>query len=790
MSSLIQEYVKHGYAIVPIPKGLKGPKNKGWNEPQNAITDPLEAANLTGNVGLAHLYCKHPTAVLDIDDYNLAKPWLAERGLDLDALLDAPDAVQISSGRPNRAKLLFQLPPLIKQLKTQQITDLETGEMILEFRCASANGKTVQDLLPPSIHPETGQPYVWSGKGNWKHLPLIPFHLSMIWREYESRSKVDVRPTNTTPQDSSTLPDLTIQHLRSALLFMRSDDRGLWIRAGMALKKLNQVGRGLWLEWSATSDKFDPADAAKTWESLKPEVIGHQFIFAEAMRQGWTNPAKRLPNEIPIYSDEAENSWLTPQKLPDELLPVVDLDPSYLPKAIHDACLDIAQRLNCPIDYVALPALVGAGTALGNTVGILPKEHDDTWIVHCGFWGGIVGSPGSMKTPALQASLKPLQHLEDQAAQQYKQAYAQYLSLKKIYDAELAKFKSNKGPAPASEPAKPIKKRYVVNDVTYQALGEILAENPKGVLALADELSGLLQSLDSPGQEAARGFYLSGWGGQGNYTFDRISRESISLTRYQLGVFGGFQPDRIKGYVKQSQGGNSKNDGLLQRFQLITWPDLPEQFELVDRPANKAALAQMHSAIARLAQITRFDLPSCTIHSSGVLLLHFEPIAQDKFNAWYIANENLLRSGKVDNSIHGHFAKYRSLIPGLALLFHLLDGHDGPVCEECFDRAFSFAKYLKSHAKRIYASIQSQDYQPAKALAAKLVDKKLKDGFTQRSILNKNWGCLSSKEMVESAVTILIEFGWLTEHQVPPNQKGGRPTVTYKINPNISKEFL
>ena len=783
--NLQESYVLHGFALVPIPSGSKGPKSKGWNEPENAITDPLEAAALSGNVGLAHLYCKHPTAVLDIDDYSLAKPWLAERGVDLDALLDAEDAVQISSGRPNRAKLLFQLPPVIKQLKTQQITDSETGVMVLEFRCASANGKTVQDLLPPSIHPETGQPYAWKGKGDWRRLPVIPFNLFMMWQEYESRSNAEVQ--SPTAPDPSTLSDLTVQHLRSALFFMHSDERSLWIKTGMALKELKDVGRNLWLEWSATSDKFNHTEASKTWESFKPDTIGYQAVFAEAMRQGWVNPAKRLTTEAPIYGEKLESDWPTPQKLPSELLPVTSLEPCYLPNSIRDACIDISQRLNCPLDYVALPALIGAGTALGNTVGIVPKEHDDTWAVYCGFWGGIVGSPGSMKTPALQASLKPLQHLEEQAAQHYKQAYAQYQLAKKVYDVEFAKFKSGKGLAPASEPIKPIKKRFLVNDVTYQALGEILAENPKGVLALADELSGLLQSLDSPGQEAARGFYLSGWGGQGNYTFDRISRESITLTRYQLGVFGGFQPDRIRAYVKQSQGGSSKNDGLLQRFQLITWPDLPEQFELVDRPANKTAIDQMHRAIARLAEITRFDLPSCTMNSSGALLLHFEPAAQLKFNEWYVANENLLRSGKVDSSMHGHFAKYRSLIPGLALLFHLVDGHDGPVCEECFDRAFLFAKYLKSHAKRVYASIQSQDYQPAKALGTKLLDKKLEDGFTRRALLHNKWSNLSTQEMVDSAITILVEFGWLTEHQTTPTQKGGRPTATYKINPHISR---
>lgn len=81
-----------------------------------------------------------------------------------------------------------------------------------------------------------------------------------------------------------------VTELRSALLFMRADDRGLWIRMGHALKTLGEVGRGLWLDWSAISDKFDPASDARTWDSFKPSHTGYQAVFAEAQGQGWTNP--------------------------------------------------------------------------------------------------------------------------------------------------------------------------------------------------------------------------------------------------------------------------------------------------------------------------------------------------------------------------------------------------------------------------------------------------------------------------------------------------------------------
>ena len=790
--NLLADYVEHGYALVPIPRSEKGPKSKGWNNQENVITDPKKATLIFGNVGLAHLYCSpYITAALDIDDLSLASSYLSKRGIDLQALLDAPNAVQISSGRVNRAKLLYRLPFESKAMETRQIPDPISKDMVLELRCASSNGKTVQDLLPPSIHPETGIEYKWVGKGDWRDIPFIPEALLNLWNDLlagnSPQSKGTASPTAQQQlNQTQALSATDIQHLRSALLHLRSDNRKDWIKAGLALKNLGEIGRGLWIEWAMTSKKYDPLDAADTWDSLEPTSIDYRYIFAEAQRQGWVNPAKRFDIDT---SDPAIDidGWAEPQKLPGELLPVLELDPNWLPEGLRAGCLDIAERLSCPLDYVAIPAIVGAGTALGNTVGILPKEFDDSWIVHAGFWGGIIGSPGSMKTPALNASLKPVQHLEEIASAQYKQDYAQYRLDKVAFDKAMSEFKTGKTKAFPIEPSKPTKTRYIVNDVTYQALGEILAENPRGLLALADELSGLLQSLDTPGQEAARGFYLSGWGGQGNYTFDRITRDSITLTRYQLAVFGGFQPDRVKAYVRHAQNGNSKNDGLLQRFQLLVWPDLSGDFKLIDRPANKDALRGMHKAIQALNLLSDTLLKGATKNSAGVQLLHFDSEAQELFNDWYQKNELMLRTGSLNPTEHSHFAKYRSLVPGLALLFHLINGQDGRVSADCLRTALQFAKYLKSHAKRTYGSVNGLDSAPAKSLAKKLLEHKLNDGFTQRSILHKGWANLSNKDSVALAVNALVEYNWLSEHL---SDTGGRKTNVYRVNPHISEAHL
>ena len=46
----------------------------------------------------------------------------------------------------------------------------------------SSYGLTVQDVLPPSIHPDTQQPYRWAGRGHWTRLPMVPMQLLDLWR--------------------------------------------------------------------------------------------------------------------------------------------------------------------------------------------------------------------------------------------------------------------------------------------------------------------------------------------------------------------------------------------------------------------------------------------------------------------------------------------------------------------------------------------------------------------------------------------------------------------------------
>ncbi len=82
----------------------------------------------------------------------------------------------------------------------------------------------------------------------------------------------------------------TLHDLRNALTALHADERVLWVDIGHALKTLGEQGRTLWLEWSQTSDKYDPHDAAEKWESFTPTQTGYQSVFSKAQAAGWLNP--------------------------------------------------------------------------------------------------------------------------------------------------------------------------------------------------------------------------------------------------------------------------------------------------------------------------------------------------------------------------------------------------------------------------------------------------------------------------------------------------------------------
>ena len=75
----------------------------------------------------------------------------------------------------------------------------------------------------------------------------------------------------------------------------------------------------------------------------------------------------------------------------------------------------------------------------------------------------------------------------------------------------------------------------------------------------------------------------------GSFTYDRIGRGTLHIPALAPSVFSGIQPGKLRSYIDGAIAGKSDADGLLQRFQLLVWPDGPGKWKNVDRWPDKAA---------------------------------------------------------------------------------------------------------------------------------------------------------------------------------------------------------
>lgn len=165
-------YVAHGFKLCLV-RGKKPFQDK-WE--QNPVTD----LNLFDHNGIGLIHGLSGTCTLDIDNIEHSQIALESVGVDLAQLMR--DGVRIESGRLNRSKLIYKAPVGIelKRHALNWVNELNPKESDVVFEL---RGGLTQDVLPPSIHPDTNRPYVWVG--DWQQLPELPPELLNIWTQWD-----------------------------------------------------------------------------------------------------------------------------------------------------------------------------------------------------------------------------------------------------------------------------------------------------------------------------------------------------------------------------------------------------------------------------------------------------------------------------------------------------------------------------------------------------------------------------------------------------------------------------
>jgi putative DNA primase/helicase len=182
-------YVEHlGLALAPLHG--KAPYCEGWNLDAKLIRTPAAArAHWTqhphDNIGA----CLEPSGLvsIDADHPDGARQVLAAEGIDLDALIATTPTI---IGRAPRLEFRApetesgEIPHFRLSRKSVVWPPRAEGEKpitVLEFRAGR-----VQDVLPPSIHPDTHQPYCWLTPPTGAEFPQLTDALLHLWQDFDA----------------------------------------------------------------------------------------------------------------------------------------------------------------------------------------------------------------------------------------------------------------------------------------------------------------------------------------------------------------------------------------------------------------------------------------------------------------------------------------------------------------------------------------------------------------------------------------------------------------------------
>jgi len=289
-----QRYFEAGYNILPLAKGGKQPVVNGWQEwgkrkqPQFQIDNWVNIYG-DGNIGLP-LGESNNVIALDFD-------------IDVDGL---------------HAKIIAMIKPSpVRKVGAKGFTAFYryNGERNRRWK---TEGETVVELLstgtqtvmPYSIHPDTGKPYIWLTEDNLldydaMDLPQLPndfidkvdelFGIKRKIIEYSRTNKRKIIEYSRTNEGG----DIELDTVKSALQYIAANEYSTWIEIGMALNHTyGDVAFNVWDSWSATAANYDPAKMDYKWRSFGAYTgskISAATILHYAIGGGWLPP--RLLND-------------------------------------------------------------------------------------------------------------------------------------------------------------------------------------------------------------------------------------------------------------------------------------------------------------------------------------------------------------------------------------------------------------------------------------------------------------------------------------------------------------
>ena len=766
-------YLRHGWKLVPINAGTKGPRSPGWNAEANCINESSDIPDTMG-AGLAHAFSG--TCAIDIDDAFMATIMFAERGIDLQALLDDPDAVQIISGRPGSGKLIYALPSPMpsKNLKIGHKT-------IVEFRCATAEGLTVQDLLPPSKHP-SGSTYQWGGRGNWQRLPQLPDTLLTWWQETLTEKQHDH-----TPSEHRTSIDW--EELKSAIKCIpASVGHDTWLECLMGLHSTGhpdayEIAR----EWSMSCPEKYPGDNTfnARWRSFgeKPNGITVSSVYFHAKEHGWISKPIDI---IGLFTQPLEGMS---DLLSGMIVSPPGADIKLFPAVLRDYALEVSEAVGCD---VMVPISAGMAAACSAIDARSRLELTNGYKVPPVLWFMTIGSPADKKSPGSKPMFSILADIERDDRVRYQMDMQRWEAEEAMFAAAKKAFLQQAGGGehmlgslggdpleglatlPVLRP-QPVPKRMVISDSTSQKMVRIAAERPEGVLCYLDEANGFFNKLTNPTSGDDRSAWVVSYESD-RYFMDRVGTGSIVAENLAVSFYCNVQPQVFKRVLP-----SLSSDGFVQRFIPMTL-----------RP-SKTRLGNPVPAWSSCKPT--WDHLIRQIHAAGERHYTLSPEAYSafrEFQQWYETSKHDERLIRSPVEFMTAFGKLEGLTGRLALVLHMIEDRDSAqVSADIMHRVISLVRgFIIPSFRYCYSDIGGLTEESHEYWITAHILQIANEGTVSLSDIKRSgrrqWGDMRPLDLDQLVRDVMAE---LEGRQWVAVVEDNRKSTMWAINPNLVEQF-
>ena len=450
-----------------------------------------------------------------------------------------------------------------------------------------------------------------------------------------------------------------------------------------------------------------------------------------------------------------------------------------LPEAVGNFVREGARAIGCDPSYIALPTLACLARAIGNRRVIKLKP---TWTEPAIIWAAIIGKSGCHKSPALSIATKYLGSKQAEAVETHKLAVAKFDQEQSLFERDYSAWKRSKSTEPPPwPPAEPHLERFIVSDITVEALAVRLFNQFDGVLVMRDELAGFLDSIGEykGGKSGDTAHWLSAWQGA-PMTIDRKGGEqkTMHIARGAVNLIGGVQP----AVLQRAIGAEHLHDGLCARLLLAMPQPKPVRWsEQTISPRTELALANIFDGLLALEPAGDAD------GNPAPFPLPLTAEARKLWVEYY--NRHRVEIADADDDLAAAFSKLEAYSARFALIFQLVSAASAKAGGDAVDEisiagGIALSDWFGNEARRVYTLFVETDEQRH---IREISDWVAKQGgrATARDLQRKVWRFRNEPDEADMALDDLVKAGLGKWHHVGHDGGRGRQTREFRLNSTI-----